>query len=106
MALVDDLLNDIADPSVRARLREQLAILRKEKKFGLDFEHHLPELLCIDDARIHRGARVARRNGVISHTYIVEETRGKSATCRPEGGGDPLQFELAELTVVKRFGEP
>jgi adenine-specific DNA-methyltransferase len=105
MALVDDLPNDIADPELRARLREQIAALRKEKKFGLVFEHHLPELLCIHDACIHRGARVALRNGAIGQTYIVDELAGRSALCRPEGGGEPVRFELAELTVVKRFGE-
>lgn len=106
MALLDDLLNDISDPELRARLSEQVAALRKEKKFGLVFEQHLPELLCLQDARIHRGMRVALRNGAIGQTYIVEKIRGDKAHCKPEGGGDAVAFSLAELTAVKRFGEP
>ena len=91
---------------LRARLREQITALRKDKKFGLVFEHHLPELLCLGDGRVHRGARVARRNGAIGETYIVDQLWRNAALCRPEGGGDPVRFELTELTIVKRFGEP
>lgn len=106
MALVDDLLNDIADAELRARLQEQVATLRKEKKFGLVFEQHHPEMLCINDARIHRGVRVAHRNGAIEQTYIVDSMRATAATCRPEGGGESVDIPLDELTVVKKFGEP
>lgn len=106
MALIDDLLNDIADVNLRARLRAQVTALRKEKKFGLVFENHHPEQLCLYDARVHRGARVARRNDGIGQTYIVEKLARNSATCRPEGGGEPTQIPLPELTVIKRFGEP
>lgn len=106
MALLDDLLNDIADPELRARLAEQVAALRHQKKFGLVFEHHIPELLCLRDGRIHRGTRVTSRNGAIDSTYIVEKVRDGTADCKPEGGGETVTFDLAELTAVKRFGEP
>ena len=94
MALLDDLLNDVADPALRARLRDQIAVLRKEKKFGLVFEHHLPELLCLYDAPIHRSARVARRNGVISQTYIVDSVRGASAVAGSKEGASRSGLRL------------
>lgn len=106
MALIDDLLNDIASPELRSRLRDEVAVLRRDKKFGLVFEQHQPELLCLPEARIYRGARVAHRNGAIGPTYIVESVTRKSASCRPEAGGAPVSLPLEDLTLVKRFGEP
>ncbi len=106
MALIDDLLSDIANVELRARLRDEVAILRRDKKFGLVFEQHQPELLCLPEARIFRGARVAPREGAIGTTYTVETiTKGK-AVCRPEAGGDLVTLAVDELTLVKRFGEP
>jgi adenine-specific DNA-methyltransferase len=57
MALIDDLLSDVPDPSLRRRLQTEIATLRRDKKFGLVFEHHLPELVPIYGARVRRGSK-------------------------------------------------
>ena len=44
MAAIDDLIAQIEDKALRARLKEEADRLRREKKFGLVFEEHLPEL--------------------------------------------------------------
>ena len=106
MALIDDLLNDVADPALRRRLQGEIAALRREKKFGLVFEHHLPELVPIYSARVRRGTRVARRNGGIDGTFIVRQLVEDTAICQPEGPGEPETIPIADLAVIKRFGEP
>jgi adenine-specific DNA-methyltransferase len=105
MALIDDLLTDVPDPALRHRLHAEIAALRKETKFGLVFERHLPELVPIYGARPRRGSRVARRNGGIVRTFIVRQLANGTALCQPEGTGDPESIAIDDLTVVKRFGE-
>ena len=106
MALIDHLLNDVPDPDLRHRLHAEIAALRKETKFGLVFERHLPELVPIYGARPRRGSRVGRRNGGIDATFIVRQLANGAALCQPESGGEPETIATEDLTVVKRFGEP
>ncbi|MCL4267235.1 MAG: hypothetical protein KJ069_28915 [Anaerolineae bacterium] len=64
MAAIDDLISQVEDKALRERLREEAARLTKEKKFGLVFEEHLPELTPIYEAKIKRGSEVPRRDNV------------------------------------------
>ena len=63
MAAIDDLIAQIEDKALRARLKEEADRLRREKKFGLVFEEHLPELTPIYSAEVRPGMsrRQARR---------------------------------------------
>lgn len=49
---------------------------------------------------IHRGARVARRNGGISQTYIVGSLNRKSVTCLPEGSARDLRSLRRQQAVL------
>lgn len=102
---IQQLLKDIKDERVRARLSAAVAELRKTKKFGLVFEEHLPELLPIYSAKVRAQARVAHRDGKLTETFIVQKIAKGVATVTPEAGGGPQEFPAAELVVVKRFGE-
>lgn len=102
---LQELLKDITDERLRSRLSIAVAELRKNKKFGLVFEEHLPELLPIYSAKVRIHARVARLRGKLTETFIVEKTAKGIATVRPETGGAPEEIPVAELVVVKRFGE-
>lgn len=44
MAAIDDLIAQIEDKALRERLTLEMKRLTREKKFGLVFEDHLPEL--------------------------------------------------------------
>ena len=44
MAAIHDLLAQVQDEALRARLEQEINRLSKTKKFGLVFEEHLPEL--------------------------------------------------------------
>lgn len=102
---IQELLKDIKDERLRSRLSVAVAELLKTKKFGLVFEEHLPELLPIHSAKIRAQTRVARRNGKLAETFIVQKAAKGIATVMPEAGGESQEIPVAELVVVKRFGE-
>lgn len=43
MALLQDLIKQIDDETLRQRIMMEVGKLTKQKKFGLVFEEHLPE---------------------------------------------------------------
>ena len=43
MAILDELVTQIENPNLRARIAAEVDKLAKQKKFGLVFEEHLPE---------------------------------------------------------------
>lgn len=60
MALLEDLIKDIADPRLRVQIATELGKLKARKKFGLVFEEHLPEVVQLPGLAIKPGARPAR----------------------------------------------
>lgn len=46
MARIEDLIKDIADPSLRNQIAGEVGKLKAQKKFGLVFEEHLPEIVA------------------------------------------------------------
>src|SRR2546421_555712 len=94
------LLKEIKDERLKARLSTAIAELRKTKKFGLVYEEHLPELLPIYSAKVRGQTRVARRNGRLTDTFIVQRVSKGLATVVPEtGGGEPQDIPSSELVV-------
>ncbi len=61
LGAIDDLIAQIDDTALRARLKEEADRLRREQKFGLVFEEHLPELAPVYTAPIQPGCLAARR---------------------------------------------
>jgi adenine-specific DNA-methyltransferase len=103
---IQELLTEIKDDRLKARLSAAIAEFRKTKKFGLVFEEHLPELLPIYSAQVRSQARVARKDGRLTDTYIVQRVTRSVASVTSETGVAELQnIPVAELVVVKRFGE-
>ena len=52
MALLQDLINQIDDETLRQRIMAEVSKLSKQKKFGLVFEEHLPECTPLYDVEI------------------------------------------------------
>jgi adenine-specific DNA-methyltransferase len=103
---IQELLNEIRDERLRKRLSTAIGELRKTKNFGLVFEEHLPELLPIYNAKIRSHTRVARKNGPLTETFIVERVvKGIATVMHEQGDGEPQCIPVAELVMVKRFGE-
>lgn len=117
MSAIDDLIAQISDPRLRERLGIEWANAAKEKKFGLVFEDHLPELLPLHGAKPRKGDLVCRRQGSLKDVWQVKSLHAGTATCvKPSNdshpseptraAADPVQFPEDELLVVREFGEP
>lgn len=106
MAAIDDLIAQIEDKALRERLRSETDRITKEKKFGLVFEDHLPELTPVYGAKVKRNSKVALRDGQLSDLWRVLSVRDGEANCRNIGNGEMRQLAVDDLVVVRQFGEP
>jgi len=106
MALIEDLIKDIADPRLRIQIAGELGKLKARKKFGLVFEEHLPEVVQLLGLAITPGARVAKRGNKAAGFFVAKVVNGKKVLIEPERGGSQETASKDELVVVKRFGEP
>ena len=59
MAAINELISQIDNPELRARIQKEVNKLSKQKKFGLVFEEHLPKCTPLYDIPVHKGAKVA-----------------------------------------------
>lgn len=105
MAAIDDLIAQIEDPALRARIAEEVGRLSKQKKFGLVFEEHLPEVTPLYEAPLKRGA-VAARPEDMSRLFYVADIEGDIATCVEKGTKAKEEIPVSELVTVAAFGEP
>ncbi len=112
MASMHDLIEQIEDKRERERFRQVWEESIREKKFGLVFEPHLPELLPLPKVKPRRGDLVCMREGSLKDLWRVRRVANGVAFCVKPGaegqGGvvDPVQFSTDELLVVRQFGEP
>jgi adenine-specific DNA-methyltransferase len=121
LSAIHDLIAQVSDPRLRERLAAEWDNATKEKKFGLVFEDHLPELLPLYGAKPRKGDLVCRRlNGQVTglrDVWQVNSLHAGVATCvKPSNQthpseptravAEPVQFTVDELLVVREFGEP
>ncbi|MGE0332131.1 MAG: site-specific DNA-methyltransferase [Ramlibacter sp.] len=117
MSAIHDLIAQISDHRLRERLSAEWANAAKEKKFGLVFEDHLPELLPLHGAKPRKGDLVCRRQGALKDVWQIKSIHSGMATCvKPSNeshpseptraAAEPVQFPVDELLVVREFGEP
>ncbi|MFZ5499699.1 MAG: site-specific DNA-methyltransferase [Pseudomonadota bacterium] len=117
MSAIDTLIAQISDPRLRERLTAEWNNAKKEKKFGLVFEDHLPELLPLHGAKPRKGDLVCRRQGALKDVWQIQSIHAGVATCvKPSNeahpseptraAAEPVQFPVDELLVVREFGEP
>ena len=121
MSAIHDLIAQVSDLRLRERLAAEWASASKEKKFGLVFEDHLPELLPLYKARPRRGDLVCRRDGSLKDVWQVQQVKDGMATCIKSGDAaqalparatehgvtaELARWAVDELLVVRQFGEP
>ena len=107
MAAIDDLIKQVEDEELRARLQQEADRLAKAKKFGLVFESHLPEMTPIYSARVKQGSQVAMRDkDSLADLWRVVFIRDGKANCVNLASGKKQKIAVKDLVVVRKFGEP
>ena len=106
MAKINELLEQVEDKALRARLQEEFDRLSKTKKFGLVFEDHIPECTPLYGIGIKIGSNVAKKAGQIKEVYTVVSIDGIVAKCYHRPTKETVEIPLEELVPVAQFGEP
>lgn len=105
MARIEDEIGKIPDPVLRATLFEEVKKLKTEKRFGLVFEEHLPELVPVYGAKVKARSLVARRGRTFTETFkVVRVHEGIAEVEKNDGSRENISAD--DLTVVRRSGEP
>ena len=98
MASLNDLIQKIENPELRARIEEEIEKLAKQKKFGLVFEEHIP---------VKKGSKVARKtSGKIEDLYTVVKIHDGVAVCLKNGTEETEEIPVDELCAAAQFGDP
>ena len=105
MAAINDLIAQIENPELRARIQAEVDRMNKQKKFGLVFEEHLPECTPLYDIPVKRGALVALKTGKVSEVYKVLKIKGDEAECKKKDADEIVTFKVNELVTVAEFGD-
>ena len=105
MAILDELITQIENPELRARIAAEADKLAKQKKFGLVFEEHLPECTPLWDIPVKKGSKVALKSGQVSDFYTVLKIGDGVATCLNKDKSATVEFKVEELVSIAEFGE-
>ncbi len=107
MASLNDLIQKIENPELRARIEEEIDKLAKQKKFGLVFEEHLPENSFLYGIPVKKGSKVARKtSGKIEDLYTVLKIHDGVAVCLKNGTEETEEIPVDELCAAAQFGDP
>ena len=106
MAAINDLIAQIENSELRARIQAEVDRMNKQKKFGLVFEEHLPECTPLYDIPVKKGALVALKTGKVSEVCRVLNIKGDEAECKKKDVDEFTTFNVDELVTVAEFGEP
>lgn len=106
MAILDELITQIENPDLRARIATEVEKLAKQKKFGLVFEEHLPKCTPLWDIPVKAGRKVALKTGHVNDFYTVLKIEDGVATCLNKDKSATAEFPVEELVCVAEFGEP
>ena len=112
VAKIEDLIAQIPDERLKRAISTEVRELKKNKKFGLVFEEHLPETVRLPKLPVKEGEIVALKREPGNLLWRVKTIAKKMAKCQRaiEGYGDPKdkdhEFPVSDLVVVRSFGDP
>lgn len=101
---IDVLLDQVSDPTLRDRLAAEITQITGKKKWGLNFEEHLPEGIRIPKARVRRGVRAQLRDGSDPRYWEVKKVI--AGTAHIHNDGETREVPSSELVVARVFDEP
>jgi len=105
MAKLNELIQKIENPELRAQIDEAVKRALKHKRFGLVFEEHLPECTPLYEIPVRKGLKVSKRGSAVNETYTVLSIEDGVATCLPKNSKDAVQFPVEELVTTAELGE-
>lgn len=105
MAAINDLIAQVENPELRARILAELDRMNKQKKFGLVFEEHLPESVKLYDIPVKRNAIVMEKSGGAT-VYKVQSVKDGVAECLDRNSLETKAFNVSDLVVIAEFGTP
>lgn len=111
MAAINDLIARIQNPELRKQIEKEVKDLTKQKKFGLVFENHIPEMTLLYDYPISRGCKVIRKSDddkKLSEDILweVKKTSKENATCDHTISSEEKVIPITDLICVAKNGEP
>lgn len=111
MAAINELIARIQNPELRSRIEKEVKELTKQKKFGLVFENHIPEMTLLYDYPISRGCKVIRKSDddkKLSEDilWVVKKINRGTATCVHSITNEEQHISISNLICVAKNGEP
>ena len=105
MSALSDLISQIENPDLRARIQAETDKLFKQKKFGLVFEDHLPETTLLYGIPIRSGMTAAPQNDTKRLLTVLSINDGE---CIVADNATKQTFTISacDLVAVAQFGEP
>lgn len=105
MATINDLIEQISNPQLRERVREEVSKLTKQKKFGLVYETHEPEMTLMYDAPVRVGSKVVKREYTESKItadklLVVKHIRDGVAECELLNKEESFEMKVCELVAT------
>ncbi len=107
MARINTLIDKVKDPQLRQLLLAEVSDIKKQKKFGLVFEEHVPEATPLYELPIVSGCLVSERDKQFVNYYLVERVDGDDVFCvTQDENHDKVTFRKGDIVRVALFGQP
>lgn len=106
MSVLNDLIEQIANPELRFRVQQEVNKLNKQRKFGLVYEEHVPENTFLYDVPVKRGSIVAKRDNGAKDLYKVLNINGGETLCEHTVSHEQETIAVDALVAVAQLGEP
>ena len=106
MSILNDLVSQIENATLRDKIAAEVDRLAKQKKFGLVFEEHMPECTPLYDIPVKVGSLVAKRAGEVNDVYKVLGIKDGIAECYHKESKEIVAIPVADLVSIAEFGEP
>lgn len=105
MATINDLIEQISNPQLLERVKEEVSKLTKHKKFGLVYETHEPEMTLMYDAPVRVGSKVVKREDTESKItpdklLVVKSIRDGVATCMRLNAEESFEMKVADVVAT------
>ena len=105
MAAINDLISQIDNSELRARIQAELERINKHRKFGLIFEEHLPESVWLYDLPIKKDSTVIRKEDGKSIYKVVSINEG-IADCIDLITQEKTSLPVSDIVSIALFGTP